>query len=384
MGQLSKWIASSSIAILIITVPVQAEYAHIDSIQPNKFIEAYRKYFEKQTSANLFNSKAEDSAAAKTRQEILDYISMNQLGVKEEVIEKEWQGFLEKNYKDPKSLEKVLRDRYLNLDYVKNKFIENQELTIYFNQVTSPRIKRNIELRKKVFKLSKAKNINFNKEEFNQELNQLIENWGGQEGFRKFLVENKFKSTDIAFLIQTDILREKLSSALVNQDLENDLEISKDLQNSIKNHFYNFSLKNQAHYYFKQVFISKDIDNAKEKISKARYNFDKPEEESIEVHKMLQPVSKDSHLYHPKIKNAVLALGKDPLFVSKEISPIIETEKGFHLVQIQSIEIPEQLSYQDAYSDIYNKLVENKYDEFSQMIDNYFKLALDKQDPSLN
>ena len=364
---------------------LRAGSKHIDSITANKFIEAYRKYFEKETSANLFNSKAEDSAVIKTRQKILDYIAMNQLGVKEEEIDKEWQTFLAKNYKDPKSLEKVLKDRYLNLDYVKNKFIENQDLTVYFNQVTSPRIKENIELRKKIFKLSKAKNIDYSKEEFNKALNQLVENLGGDEGFRKFLAENKFELIDIAFLIQTDLLREKISSALVNQDLENDLEISRNLQNSIKNHFYNFSLKNQAHYYFKQAFISKNTENAKTRITKARSNFNKlKNEDGIEVYEMLQPISEDSHLYNPKIRDAVLTLGKDPLFVSKEISPIIETDKGYHIVQIQKIELPEALSYQEAYADIYNKLVNNKYDEFSEMIDSYFRSSLDKQDLTLN
>lgn len=375
MRPFHKWIATSLALVAITTSHVKAEYAHIDSIKADKFIEAYRKYFEKETSANLFNSKAEDSAAAETRQEILDYIALNNLKVDEEIIEKEWQNFLAKNYKDPKALDKVLQDRYLSLEYVKNKFIENQDLTVYFNKITSPRIKEDIELRKKIFKLSKAKNIDYSKPELDKSLNQLVENWGGEEGFRKFLSENKFELTDIAFLIQTDILREKLSAALVNQDIENNLEMSKNIENSIKNHFYNFSLKNQAHYYFKQAFISKNIENAKVKINKARENFDTIQDREIEVYNMLQPVSKDSHLYHPKIKEAVMSLGKDPLFVSKELSPVIETEKGYHVVQIQSIEIPEELSYQEAYSSIYDKLVKSKSEEFSDLIDEFYNTS---------
>ena len=368
--------------VFSLAIPAQADFAHIDSITPNKFIEAYRKYFEKETSANLFKTRAEDSAAQETRQEILQYISENKLSANEEDIEKEWDLFIKTNYKDPNAFEKKLKNRYLSLDYVKNKFIENQDLTIYFNQVSTPRINKDIELRKKIFKLSKAKNISFSKEEVDKELNQLVANWGGNEAFREFLKQNDFKLTDLAFLIQTDLLRGKLSSALVNQDIENDLDDARNLKNAIKNHLYNFSLKNQPNYYFKQVFIPHSDEKAKEKITKAKSNFNNIETANgIEVFDMTYPASKDSHLYHSNIKAAILELGDDPLFVNKEISPVIKTEKGYHLVQIQRIEIVEALSYEEAYENIYDKLVENKYDDFSEMIDSYFKLTLDTQDP---
>lgn len=379
--QSKKWITKLYYIVLLMTLNLAsasfADYAHIDSIESDKFIEAYRKYFEKEVSANLFASQAQDAAAKANRLEILDFIKSHNLNAKDEDIEKEWNKFINKNYKSAKDFEKLLNDRYLNIDYVKNKFIQNQDLTMYFNRIVTPRINRDIQLRKKIFKISKNKKINFTELEFNKEFNQLIENWGGEEAFRDFMQNNNFSDTDIAFLVQTDILRKKLSSALVNQDIENNLELSRNLKNSISNHFHNFSLRNQANYFFKQVFVSKNDKDAIGKINKARKYFNDEKElekiEGLEIYQMSQAISENSKLYHPKIKGAVLELNKDPLFVSKEISPIIETEHGYHLLQITSIEIPKELSYEVAYKGIYNKMVEDKYEDFSSLIDEYFK-----------
>jgi hypothetical protein len=365
---------------LIIMTSIQSSTAkdqiNVDSIEMNKYIEAYRRFFEVKTSANLFNTQAEDTAARKTRYEILNYINEHKLNTNEENIEKEWENFIQKNYKNPIELDKKLSNLYLNLDYVKKKFIENQDLTIYFNTIVIPRIKEDIELRKDIFLFSLANNINFNHSEFKKALYQLAANFGGEEKLRDFMKRNSFESTDLTFLIETDILREKIAKFVLEQELSNNEEIAKELKNSITNHFYNFSQKNQPNYFFKQIFIKKDIESAMDKIKQARENFNSTEEltkiEGIEILEMSHPVSKDCKLYHPLIKEAVLNLNKDPLFVSREISPIITTNNGYHLVQISSIEIPEQLSYKEAYEQIEKKMLNEKYNEVSKMISSYF------------
>jgi hypothetical protein len=349
---------------------------NLDLIEINKYIEAYRRFFETKTSANLFNTQAEDANAKKTRYEILNYINEKQLTANEESLEKEWENFIQSNYKNPIEFDKRLNNLYLSLDYVKKKFIENQDLTIYFNTIIIPRIKEDIELRKKIYIFSIENDITINPHELARAELQFKENFGGEEKFKEFMRRNSFTDSDMSFLLQTDILRKKIAKYVLEEELSKNAELAQSLKQSIDNHFYNFSQKNQPNYYFKQIFINKDLDSSLDKIRFAREHFNEMEAlkevNGLEIIEMSHPVSKDCKIYHPLIQEAVLSLNKDPLFVSKEISPIISTEHGYHLIQISSIEIPEKLSYKEAYEEIELKMFNEKYDEVSKMISSYF------------
>jgi hypothetical protein len=349
---------------------------NLDLIEINKYIEAYRRFFETKTSANLFNTQAEDANAKKTRYEILNYINEKQLNANEESIEKEWENFIQSNYKNPMELDKKLNNLYLSLDYVKKKFIENQDLTNFFNTVIIPRIKEDIELRKKIYVFSIENDVTINPHELARAELQFKENFGGEEKFKDFMRRNSFTNLDMSFLLQTDILRKRIAKYVLEEELSKNAELAQSLKQSIDNHFYNFSQKNQPNYYFKQIFINKDLDSSLDKIRFAREHFNDiealKEVNGLEIIEMSHPVSKDCKIYHPLIQEAVLSLNKDPLFVSKEISPIISTEHGYHLIQISSIEIPEKLSYETAYEEIELKMFNEKYDEVSKMISSYF------------
>lgn len=360
--------------LLLLTNPVQAEHINLSKINERNYVEAYRKFFEKEISADLFASQAQLNSSKARRQKILGYMQKNKLAVSDELIEKEWTNYL-KIYDDLNDFQDKISDSYLDIKTIKSRFVNNLNFSKYFNEVVIPNIKKDIQLRKDIYTLAMNNNLIIDENKFKEELQQLMENFGGYKKFMGLMKESKLELTDLAFILRSEMLRQEILSGVLQDGIEIDSDLVENIDSAAKNLYYNASQSLSPRYYFKQAFISKEIKDAKSKITAAHEEFRKNHSiETLEAHKDIQvvsmhsPIEKFSALYHPKIKEAVTSLSNDDLFISKKISSVVETEKAYHVFQLINIENPGSNSLDDSKAKVIAKIKTRKSKQLINML----------------
>jgi len=337
------------ILFFLFASPVVAESGNYDFVEVNKFVELYRKFFEKEIVANLSASRAELNAVIDKRNLILDYMYNNNLNINEDEVNQAWQGYIKKNFKTIDEFAVYLEASFIKEFELKERFKQNLYFSKYFGETIVPRIKRDFDLRKKIFEIAESEKITINQNEFQEALFQMAENWGGMDQFSNFLNRNNISFTDISFYIKSEQLKNKFLEKYFDQKLKTDTELAIAIENSALNEYNILNQKHYPLYYFRHAFISSECIDADKKIQDyyheiQKNSFSKLEtipNSDVKVENVSIFIDPNSELIASDIKKIVIDLSNDELFVDNKISSIIKKNNFYHIFQLVKIVIPE-------------------------------------------
>jgi hypothetical protein len=358
---LKKWVISLSV---ILAQPAFAVAINVEQVQTSKFIEIYRKFFEKEMVADLSATRAELNAVLEKRNMILDYMNDNNLKISEEDLSRAWQVYIKKNFKSIDEFGAYLEKSFIKEFDLKERFKQNLYFSKYFDEIISPRINKDFELRKKIFEIAETNQIDIPDKDFQEALYQMAENWGGMDSLNNYLTKNNISIMDISFYIKSDLLKNKILDNFVEKKLASDTELASSLESSSLNEY---SILNQRHkplYFFRHAYISKDAQKADEKIDdyykKIQKNdnpkLEKLEDSEIKIEAMNIYIDPNSDLVSELIKDTIIKLSDDGLFVSKKISPVISSKSYYHIFQLSKIIVPENENLQEIKNNKISKL----------------------------
>lgn len=344
-----------SILILSSSSMVQAE------IDEASYINLYRKEFDKKVAANLYASPAENKSANEYRAEIIDFLLEKEHKIPKLVLKKRWRQHLEQ-FKGPEEYQEKLSNAYLNNEFVRKKFLQNQYINDYFRLKVARKAREDLNERNKIIELAKEQKIDVSNHDIDERLLQFIENQGGKVAYKAFLSDNNFKEKDIKFFIKTDLLKE----ALVSKMLESEIDIASE------NHYQNKKSERKPRYYFTQAFIPVTSEDAEAKIKAAQKVFENESaifayegiDPNIKVSSMDVAVSLDTKLFAEEIKDQLIKLSNNGSMISSKVSDLIKTDKGYHLIQINGVEVSESISYEEAREDRLKQLKEQRAKDF--------------------
>jgi|GEM_PF-3940369 len=343
---IKKWIAIVSI---LIAQPGFAVVINVEQVDSNKFIELYRKFFEKEIVANLSATRAELNAVLDKRNMILDYMNNNNQRISDDEVNKAWQIYIKKNFKTIDEFGDYLEKSFIKEFELKERFKQNLYFSKYFNEIIAPRIKNDFDTRKKLFEIAQTEQIDIPDIDFQESLYQMAENWGGMDHFNAFLSSNNITLMDISFYIKSERLKNKVLDKYIDQELNSDNDLVKSLENSALNEYNILNQRHKPLYFFRHAYISRDIPKADEKIEEYYKHIQKNENPKLEkivdsevlVENMDIFVDPNSDLIAPVFKKHIIDLSEDGLFVSKKLSPIIAKDNFYHVFQLNKIVVPE-------------------------------------------
>jgi hypothetical protein len=343
---IKKWIAIVSI---LIAQPGFAVVINVEQVDSNKFIELYRKFFEKEIVANLSATRAELNAVLDKRNMILDYMNNNNQRISDDEVNKAWQIYIKKNFKTIDEFGDYLEKSFIKEFELKERFKQNLYFSKYFNEIIAPRIKNDFDTRKKLFEIAQTEQIDIPDIDFQESLYQMAENWGGMDHFNAFLSSNNITLMDISFYIKSEQLKNKVLDRYIDQELKSDNDLAKSLENSALNEYNILNQRHKPLYFFRHAYISRDIPKADEKIEEYYKHIQKNENPKLEkivdsevlVENMDIFVDPNSDLIAPVFKKHIIDLSEDGLFVSKKLSPIIAKDNFYHVFQLNKIVVPE-------------------------------------------
>jgi hypothetical protein len=334
---------------ILITQPAFAVVINIDQVDSSKFIELYRKFFEKEIVADLSATRAELNAVFDKRNMILDYMNNNNQKITDDEMNKAWQIYIKKNFKTIDEFASYLEKCFIKEFELKERFRQNLYFSKYFNEIISPRIKNDFDTRKKIFEIAEAEQIDIPDNDFQEGLYQMAENWGGMDHFNAFLSKNNISLMDISFYIKSEKLKNKILDKYIEQKLKNDTELAQSIENSALNEYNILNQRHKPLYFFRHAYISKEIPKADEKIEEYFKQIQKNENPKLEkintseviVEDMDIFVDPNSDLIAHIIKKNIIELSDDGLFVNKKLSPIISKDSFYHIFQLTTIIVPE-------------------------------------------
>lgn len=357
-------------------MPVSAILIDPSQIETTKFIEIYKKFFEKEFVVDLNASSSEINAAQSKRNMIIDYMASNDMVVSDADIHQAWQDYIKKNFKSIDQFAKYLEQGYMKESELKERFKQNIYFSRYFSEIIMPRIQDDIEARKKIFELAEKKQIDISDNDFKEALYQMAENWGGTDAFNVFLENNQFSLVDISFLLKSEMLKEKLITTVIDEGLKQDSQLAETIEQTAQNHYQNLNYAHKPIYHFKHAYIEKHKDGSSNKIKIAHSNFKNKKkldrllvnDKEIIVEDVAIPLDPKLELYDDNIKSAILSLGKDGLFVTNEISPVISSGRAYHIFQLTSIEVPEPENYSQIRSEVISGLEKEHSKDFHNLV----------------
>ncbi|MDD9897685.1 MAG: hypothetical protein OXU45_01665 [Candidatus Melainabacteria bacterium] len=277
------------------------------------------------------------------------------------MLKKRWRNHLSQ-FQGPKDYKAKLANTYLSSEFVRKKFLQNQYLNDYFRLKVARKAKEDLAERNQIIKLAKEEDIGISRRDIDERLLQFIENQGGKVAYKAFLKQNDFKEKEIKFFIKTDLMKE----ALISKMLESEIDIASE------NHYQNKKSERKPRYYFTQAFIPHEAEAAENTIKEARDVFENESaifaydgiDPNIKVSSMDVAISLDTKLFANEIKDQLVALSNNGTMISSRVSELIKTEKGYHLIQINGVEVSESISYEEAREDRLKQLKEQRAKDF--------------------
>lgn len=342
------------------------------AIDTEKFIFSYKKNFNDIISSHLFSSPSELRAADELRTAILHYANGTGLSVEEEA--KLWEYYINNKFKSPENFKLALENTYLDEESIRKRFRENIIFSEYFEKEVEPKLRTELEERKRILGLAYKHDINVESEIVKHHFFNIVESFGGKTEFIKYLDANQLSLKDIYFFIKTDLLEPKVKQALVEKKLLSDEEFSENFLVDVSNFYHNRKTTNflvPAKYHFTQFYLSKSItdkDGKSFKNDALKAYMDKVANElyletpineindkypELETMMMLEPISKDSQIYRKEFKDAIVGEGLG------YISEVIESDKGFHILLIDEIIPEEQISFKQVQKKIEKHIKES-------------------------
>lgn len=364
-------------------VPVSAKYP-----KERSYAYFYEKFQETLSMNDLYASFSDYRSSKELRDTIKLYSSKNNIIITDDEFNQKWRSYIKNNFENTEAFYKKLKDTYLDSDIVKSRFYDNLVYQQYFDKVVAPKIIKEWELIDNIEENAKNANIEISDEEINSKFLEVVEKYGGSDGFVAHLKTSKLSPKYIKEEVRLNLLRDKLVEKLFVQELKKSHVLNVRIDKQTKDHYFNrlgteYSVPRK--YYFSQIYIDKNL-HGDEKAAliakKIKIDLDKGrrfekvarEYSDLEDPNMIVPLDLSSHLYSQEVKEALLAMK------NTNISKIIESESSYRVFKINMLSYPINSSFSKIYSGIYSGLeTEARSDIYSDFVEGKLKVELDKK-----
>jgi hypothetical protein len=198
-----------------------------------------------------------------------------------------------------------------------------------------------------------------------------IENkYGGKGRFSAFLKANNVFAEDIEFYIRSELAKKVVAEDLFNFKYKNDPDFQAYIDALIRETYvkdYKREFGGYQNFYFRQYYVDKETDNANNIISKLyktlynnpKYRFNNSDfSGEIMRFDMILPENKLNNIYSSSIEGSVSKLKK-----VGEITPIITSNNGYHVLQLTKLETIEDTKFEEVKPKLAARVKDNYVSE---------------------
>jgi hypothetical protein len=362
------------------SINAQAHPLALNQLKLNRIVIAYKNFcLEKLFSNSLIKTNAENTAvqwsqAKEIKNEIFNYCHLKDISVSPEVLRATWKEYLVNNFHSQAQLDEYLRTKDIRLEELQKDFYEHLVFIKYFDLEVAPRLVNDYNKRLKI--LNKANKLAVIPDDaaILEKLYLYETKLGGKQAFKDRLLNYDLDLEDLVFYTKSELVKDSLAEKIFLKRFNADPVFKKKIQAKVQQEYFNIKKNNLAapeNYYFRQFYIDKEAESAIEKISylkkilirEPNYRVVKDLFKDLVVFDMVIPVNNLDNFYAKNISEGVMRLRK-PL----QISNIISSDYGYHILQLKKIERSsdqslEQLS-PSIFQDIQSKYVTLIRDEF--------------------
>jgi hypothetical protein len=322
----------------------------LNQLKLNRIVIAYQNFcLEKLFSNSLIKTNAENgvvqsSQAREIKNEIFNYCRMKGISVSPEVLRASWKDYLVNNFHSQAQLDEYLRTKDIRLEELQKDFYERLVFIKYFDLELAPRIVSDYNKRLKI--LNKANKLAVIPDDaaILEKLYLYETKLGGKQAFKDRLLNYDLDLEDLVFYTKSELVKDSLAEKIFLKRFNTDPVFKKKIQAKVQEEYLNIKKNNLAaheNYYFRQFYIDKEAESAIEKISYLKkilirepsYRVVKDLFKDLVVFDMVIPVNNLDNFYAKNISEGVMKLRK-PL----QISNIISSDYGYHILQLKKIE----------------------------------------------
>ncbi len=348
-------------SIIILSASCLAAAAELP-IDEDKILFDYKKRFNDIISSSIFATPAELRSNLALRQEILDYVNNKDPHTANN--ENLWNYYITSKFGTRAEFEAKLKQGYLDEADVKARFMDNLVLLKYFKDSVEPRIREDLHKRGEILDYAEEHNVVYESEALKYKFFNIVEEYGGQKRFEKYLNENYLSIADVFYFAKSDFILPVIQEDLFKTKLAQDPAYLEGIERDIQE-YYNNHKETKYHiedkYYVRAIHLTKEAAKLGEQRTPmtkliAELNNSNPET-LAKASKLTEPISRNSKLYDNVIKNAII--GK----AAGYISPIIETKTGLHIFIVDRVEPAYCLSYDEVRDNLYQFIKEARIRE---------------------
>jgi|LakMenEpi03Aug12_release.lakeMendotaPanAssembly.Ray.scaffolds.fasta_scaffold00001_287 hypothetical protein len=319
----------------------------LNQVKLNRIVIAYQNFCMKKLFPNSPGAAkdGEQSPQAKEiKNEIFNYCRLKNISVSPEVLRAAWKEYLVNNFHSQAQLDEYLRTKDIRLEELQKDFYERLVFIKYFDLEVKPRIVNDYNKRLKI--LNKANKLAVIPDDtmILEKLYLYETKLGGKQAFKDRLLSYDLDLEDLVFYTKSELVKDSLAEKIFLKRFNADPVFKKKIQAKVQEEYLNIKKNNLAaheNYYFRQFYIDKEAESAIEKISylkkilirEPNYRVVKDLFKDLVVFDMVIPVNNLDNFYAKNISDGVMKLRK-PL----QISNIISSDYGYHILQLKKIE----------------------------------------------
>ena len=332
--------------------------------QIDKIEQAYRAYSMEKLFPSNFQIKLKPELE-KLKEEIFDDIEKQAITIVEQDLKQSWKKYLEANFRSPEQLNNYLEVNNIELKTLQARFYEKFMFNEYYENKISKRIRVDYQSRLQAIQMINKSKQKIDNNKVLENIYELETNIGGKVVLKNKLSDYKLNMKDLVFYTKSELAKQILAEEAFMDKIKQDPNFKKKVKQSIEDAYFNAknNSKHNDNYYFRQFYISKKADSAVEQISYLKnillknpnYKINKDFFNDLTLFDMVVPANDRYNFYSQQISESVKSL-EEP----GEVSKIIESEHGYHIVQLKKIEREVHETLDEAYPFIFKEL-KNKY-----------------------
>ena len=276
------------------------------------------------------------------------------------------QEYLVNNFHSQAQLDEYLRSKDLPLEELQKDFYERLVFIKYFDLEIAPRIVNDYNKRLKILHKANKLAVIPDDAEILEKLYLYETKLGGKQAFKDRLLNYDLDLEDLVFYTKSELIKDSLAEKIFLKRFNADPVFKKKIQAKVQEEYLNIKKNNLAaheNYYFRQFYIDKEAESAIEKISylkkilirEPNYRVVKDLFKDLVVFDMVIPVNNLDNFYAKNISEGVMKLRK-PL----QISNIISSDYGYHILQLKKIERSSDQSLEQLSPSIFED-IKTKY-----------------------
>ena len=307
-----------------------------------------------------------DGENREIKNEIFNYCRMKDISVSPEVLRESWKEYLVNNFHSQAQLDEYLRSEDIPLEELQKDFYERLVFIKYFDLELAPRIVSDYNKRLKI--LNKANKLAVIPDDaaILEKLYLYETKLGGKQAFKDRLLNYDLDLEDLVFYTKSELVKDSLAEKIFLKRFNTDPVFKRKIQAKVQEEYLNIRKNHSVaaeNYYFRQFYIDKEAESAIEKISylkkilirEPNYRVVKDLFKDLVVFDMVIPVNNLDNFYAKNISEGVMKLRK-PL----QISNIISSDYGYHILQLKKIERSSDQSLEQLSPSIFQD-IQSKY-----------------------